>query len=72
MNDEPDCQYKDKCTQKGYLCDTCKNNRGKKSYYESDSSYTPYIPYPYYPYPTEPIKITWDSTSSKTSEDDKK
>ena len=49
---------KDKCSDYGKLCNGCKRNAGRRSYYDPD--YHPYYPtypdwtpwYPYYPYIT--------------------
>lgn len=52
-----DCPYRDKCTDNGIKCDSCRHSP-KRSYYEPiPEPYYPWYPYPYYP--TYPYWITY-------------
>ena len=45
------CQYKEKCTSHPQWCYSCKNNTGKKNYYQPD--YHPFVwTYPWYGFGT--------------------
>jgi len=66
------CSYKDKCTSHPSRCDSCRNNTGKRDYYEPEPQ--PYIPdYPWYPYPWwvpyEPYWISIRYSSDEGSSD---
>jgi len=65
--DEVICSYKEKCTDEGDKCKTCKNNTGRRSHYIPDINPSPFIqPSPYkwipwyeYPRPRTPRPHLW-------------
>ena len=57
---EVDCPYKKKCTSHPSLCNSCRNNSGRRSYYIPD--YKP-RPYPYEWWQTTTISTTPTGTT---------
>jgi hypothetical protein len=52
MNEDIECEYKNKCTSFPSKCDGCKNNKGKKDYYVPKDWHYPYDWYePLFKYP---------------------
>jgi len=79
MSDKVKCPFKDRCTDRGALCRTCKNNDGKRSHYRPET--TPRYPYPHYPPYWWPLEreerkdiwyIRWDYQDRTTTHEDSK
>ncbi len=65
--EEVKCIFKECCSEEVSKCQTCANNKGKKSHYIPEvEPYTPYYPiypiYPVYPYYLPTITYTTGDT----------